>query len=190
MSKKTYELTKEMSDALAADPIDHIAVWWANNATPEEQKAAEERGATPSGAFAFVESVARKAKHTSAACLPDALTYQLAAIFLRNGADGDEFVTPDELKREESAEAERKAKAERRKAEAAKREAERKATLTPEQRAEEERIEQERRAVAMKEELKSREAQADREAKRARQERAKAIAEEMRKNQLEFDFGG
>ena len=190
MSKKiiTYELTKEMSDALATDPVEHIAAWWASNATPEERKAAEERGATPSGAFAFVESVARKAKHNSSACLPDALTYQLAAIFMRNGADGDEFVTPDELKQAERADEERKAQAERRKQEAKKREAERKAKLTPEQLAEEARIEAERKAKDEAEEAKRKAAQEARDAKRAARERAKAIAEEMKKQQLTFNF--
>ena len=190
MSKNriTYELTKEMSDALATDPVEHISAWWANNATPEERKAAEERGATPSGAFAFVESVARKAKHKSAACLPDALTYQLAAIFLRNGADGDEFVTPDELKQAERTEELRKEQAAKRNEEAAKREAERKAKLTPEQIAEEARIEAERKAKDEAEAAKRKAAQEARDAKRAARERAKAIADEMQKQQLTFNF--
>ena len=188
-TRRTYELTKEMSDALATDPVEYIAKWWNENATDDEKKAADERGATPSGAFAFVESVARKAKKSNSSCLPDALTFELAAIFMRNGADGDEFVTPDELKRREAEEAERKAKAERRKAEAEAKEAERKASLTPEQREEEERIERERLAKAAEEEAKRKAAQEAREAKRARIERAKAIAKEMADRQLEFNFG-
>ena len=119
MSKKAYNLPQEITDALHTDPVDYIAVWWANNATDEERQAAEERGATPSGAFAFVESVAKKYKKKSAACLPDELTYKLAVIFLRNGSDGDEFVTDAELKAEEAKKAERKAQAEKRKQEAA-----------------------------------------------------------------------
>lgn len=189
--KRTYELTPEMSAALAADPVDHIANWWANNATEDEKKAAAERGATPSGAFAFVESVARKAKHGgNAACLPDALAFALAAIFLRNGSDGDEFLTPDELKRQEAEEAERKAKAEKRRKEAEKKEAKRKAELTPEQKAEEERIERERQAKTEEDEAERKAVEEARAEKRAKIERAKAIAEEMKSRQLEFDFGG
>ena len=188
MSKKAYNLPQEITDALHTDPVDYIAVWWANNAPDEERQAAEERGATPSGAFAFVESVAKKYKKKSAACLPDELTYKLAVIFLRNGSDGDEFVTDAELKAEEAKKAERKAQAEKRKQEAAAKEAKRKANLSPEELAKEEVIEQERKAQAMKEEIRRKEIQAAKEARRARMERAKAIAEEMRKNQLTFDF--
>ena len=75
MSKKTYELTKEMSDALAADPIDHIAVWWANNATPEEQKAAEARKAAQEAEAAAVEKV-QAAAPTKAVAAPQAVKAQ------------------------------------------------------------------------------------------------------------------
>lgn len=186
---RTYDMPQGAKDALAADPVDYIKRWWTNHSTAEERKAAEDRGATPSGAFAFVESVARKAKHSNA-CLPDEVVYELAGIFLRNGADGDEFITPDELARRERADAHKRKIDAQTKAAAEKKEAERKASLTPEQRAEEERVERERAENSAKEEARRKELQAAREAKRARIERAKAIAQEMRDRQLEFNFGG
>lgn len=186
---RTYEMPQGAKDALAADPVSYIKKWWEEHSSPEERASAKERGATPSGAFRFVESVARKARHSNA-CLPDAVVYELAGIFLRNGADGDEFITPDELARRERDEAHRRKIATQTKEAAEKKEAARKASLTPEQRAEEERIEKERAEKAAKEEARRKEEQAAREAKRARIERAKAIAKEMRERQLEFNFGG
>ena len=71
---------------------------------------------------------------------------------------------------------------------AKKREAERKAKLTPEQIAEEARIEAERKSKDEAEAAKRKAAQEARDAKRAARERAKAIAEEMEKQQLTFNF--
>ena len=57
-----------------------------------------------------------------------------------------------------------------------------------EQLAEEARIEAERKAKDAEEEAKRKAAQEARDAKRAARERAKAIAEEMQKRQLTFNF--
>ena len=183
-----WNLTKEMTEALASDPVELIERWWNAHSNEEERKDAEERGATASGAFAFVESVVRKFKHGQSACLPDDLTYQLAAIFMRNGVDGDKFLTSEELKREEAREVERKENAKAYKAKAQRSEAERKSKLTPGQKAEEVRIEAERKAKTEQEDARRAEAQAARESLLSRQERAKAIAARMRCLQLEFNF--
>lgn len=187
--KRTYTLTPEMNAALGTTPADYIASWWKANATAEEQAQAVERGATAGGALAFVESVARKKCGGGNACLPDALTYQLAAIFLRNGADGDEFCTSEELKAAEEAEAKRKAQAEERKAKAKKRNAERKAKLTPAEQSAEAKAEAEREIKTEAEEVEREALEAARLAKLARVERAKAIQKEMKMQQLEFNFG-
>lgn len=187
--KHIYELTQDMRDALAANPADIIGAWWRKNATEEEQRAAKERGATARGALAFVESVARKAKHGSCACLTDELTFRLAAIFLRTGADGDEFMTPEELRKAED-EAKRKEEARaKHKADAEKKEAKRKAELKPEELFAEARVEAERDKKSKAEDEKRKAEREIKERIMARREREKAIAEQMKAEQLEFDFG-
>lgn len=192
-NRRIYEMPNGMADSLMKDPIEYIDDWWRNNATDEEKKDAEERGATASGAFAFVESVSRKwanKRKTSnrSACLPDEITYVLAGIFMRLGSDGDEFYTKEEIEDMERTEEERKYLLERRKAEAERKEAERRASLTPEQREAEDRIERERKEIQAREEQRRNEMQAIRDAARMKQERIKAIAEEMKRSQLEFNF--
>lgn len=186
--KRTYELSGEMKAALAMNPADIIAAWWEKNATEEERKAAKERGATAKGALAFVESVARKAKHGSVACLTDELTFRLAAIFLRNGADGDEFLTPEELRQAEAKNEQRKAEATKRKAEAKAKEEKRKSALQPVELFAEAKIEAERSRKDKAEDAKRQADQAAKERIMARTERAKAIVAQMKAEQLEFDF--
>ena len=175
------ELTETMKQSLAKSASDYIADWWMANSTEDERKAAAERKATPSGAYAFAESVARR---HGAKCLPDAVTYEIVGIFMRNGSDGDTYKTSDDIAREEA-----NAKARKdRLAKAKKANEDRKASLTPEQIAEEERIAEERKAKEAEADAKRKDAQALKDAKNAKIERAKAIAAEMQSRQLEFNF--
>lgn len=188
MSKKTYELTEPMKAALAKSPIDYIREYWEAHSTPEERDAAIARKATAEGAYAFIESVAKKHKVKSSACFPDQLTYDLAVIFFNAGSDGDEFVTAEEIAAKEKDEAERAARREQAKIEAEAKEAERRATLSPEELAAEMLVEAERKAKAEAESAKRMELEKARIEKKKANERKKAIAEEMAKRQLSFDF--
>ena len=195
-TKKTvrcYEMPAEVKTSLGKSAEDYVREWWEANATAEEVAAATERGATARGALRFVEDVVRKSASAGksgagVAALPDATVFALCGIFLRNGADGDEFLTAEEFAERERAEAKRAKKDAERKAEAERAEAERKAALTPEQRAEEERVEAERRAkeeAAAKAKAEADAARVAREAERARQ---KAVAEAMKNAQMTFDI--
>ena len=181
-TKKTvrcYEMPAEVKTSLGKSAEDYVREWWEANATAEEVAAATERGATARGALRFVEDVVRKSASAGksgagVAALPDATVFALCGIFLRNGADGDEFLTAEEFAERERTEAER-----------AKKDAERKAEA---ERAEEERVEAERRAkeeAAAKAKAEADAARVAREAERARQ---KAVAEAMKNAQMTFDI--
>lgn len=179
---RTYELNADMVSAMKKAASEHIRAWWEATATDDEKAQAIARGATAKGAYEFVEKVVKKHKgKTSCVCLPDQLVYDLAGIFLRNGADGDEFLTTEEIAEREKNEAERKRKAEEA-------EAKRKESLTPEKLAEEKRIEDERKAKAEADAKAKAEEEAAKLAKLKERERQKAIAEEMKARQLTFDF--
>lgn len=177
------ELSAEMLGALAVSPVEYIRKYWEAHSTEEERAAAVSRKASPEGAFAFIESVARK-HGKSAACFPDQLTYDLAMIFLRLGADGDKYETAEDIAKREKAEAER-AKA---REEAKKKEAERKAKLPQQELKLETKVEKKRAKIDAQElELKAKLDAARIERKKA-QERQKAIAKEMENQQLTFGF--
>lgn len=202
--KRKIELNipDSITNALAVSPIDYLAKWWSKNSTEAERIAAEERDATIEGAYAFIENFTKRAKHKGGACLPDAITYELCGIFMRLCRDGDEYATAEEIAEEEKQEAERKAQEEKRKAEAEERkaqaeqaEAERIASMTDEEREvyeaeiakrkEKEKVdaieaERKRKDQELKDKIKKEKAEA-----RARK---KALAEEMAKRQLAFDF--
>lgn len=186
---RQYTMSEEAVAALKLSATHYLAKWWKNNATDEEYADSVARNATAKGAYEFVEQVAMKYKgNSSCVCLPDQLVYDLAGIFFRNGSDGDEFLTADEIEAREKAEADKEKRKAERKAQADKVEEARKAALTPEQRDEEERIEAERKAKSEADAKAKAEAEAVKLAKQKERERQKAIAEEMKNRQMEFSF--
>lgn len=187
-NKRVYSLTDTMKAALATDPVSYIEKWWESNATEEERRSAEERGASPSGAFAFVESVAKKYKQKSCACFPDQVVFDLAAIFLRTGSDGDEFVTQEELAKAEAREAKAAEEAKKQKERADKKEEERRSALTQEERDREDAVNAEREARIAESKAELERKQAAINEKKARAERAKEIARIMQESQMTFDF--
>lgn len=183
--RKGYKATPEMEAAFKTSPVAYIEAWWKSHSTEEERNAAEERGATPSGAYAFVESVARK---KNCKCFPDLLVYDLVGMFMRNGADGDEFISQEELdernRKAELAEEERKIA----KARAEEHESNRLAAMSEEERAEELRVKEERKKKAAESEEKRKIADEARAARIAKIERARAIAKEIKDRQMTFNF--
>jgi hypothetical protein len=114
MAKKLIDVGENAVNALAREPIDYIRAWWSENSTEAERTEADERGATIEGAMKFVEDFIKRGKNNGMACLPDAITYEIVGIFMRNCVDGDEYATAEEIAEEEKREANRiKAEAER-----------------------------------------------------------------------------
>lgn len=200
--KIQLDIPSNIADALAVSPIDYLAKWWSENSTEAERIEAEERDATIEGAYAFIENFAKRAKHKDGACLPDAITYELCGIFMRLCRDGDVYATAEEIAEEEKKEAERKKKEEKRKSEAEERkaqaersEAERIASMTDEERevyeAELAKRSEKEKADALEAERKKKEQELKDKIKKEKAEalaRKKALAEEMAKRQLSFDF--
>lgn len=198
MAKKLIDVGENAVNALAREPIDYIRAWWSENSTEAERTEADERGATIEGAMEFVENFIKRGKSNGMACLPDAITYEIVGVFMRNCVDGDEYATAEEIAEKEKREAERiKDEAERkeklaeakRKAEEAERE--RVAKMSEEERAAYEKAIAERKAKeeADKAERERKEAIAkEKEAEKKRKAeikaRQKALLEEMEKRQL------
>lgn len=198
MAKKLIDVGENAVNALARKPIDYIRAWWSENSTEAERTEADERGATIEGAMEFVENFIKRGKRDGMACLPDAITYEIVGIFMRNCVDGDEYATAEEIAEEEKREAERiKAELERkeklaeakRKAEEAERE--RVAKMTESERFEYEcqlaerkakekadKAERERKKALAKEKYEEKKRKAEIKA------RQKALLEEMEKRQL------
>lgn len=191
MAKKLIDVGENAVNALAREPIDYIRAWWSENSSEAERTEADERGATIEGAMEFVENFIKRGKSKGMTCLPDAITYEIVGIFMRNCVDGDEYATAEEIAKEEKREAERKEKLAEAKRKAEEAERERIAKMTESERFEYERQLAERKAKeeADKAERERKEALAKEkyEEKRRKAEikaRQKALLEEMEKRQL------
>lgn len=190
--KKTMELSQEALEAIKTQASARLEAYWNEHASEEEKKAATERGATITGAYAFIEDFARRGATGGCACIPDAVVYELLGVFMRTAKDGDTYATPEEIRadeehtaKEEQEKAERTAKA---KAEAVKTEQAKVEAMSEEKRKayEAERAEREAKEAEAKAERDRKEA--ERKAKAEEKARKKALAEELAKRQLCFNF--
>lgn len=198
MAKKLIDVGENAVNALAREPIDYIRAWWSENSTEAERTEADERGATIEGAMKFIEDFIKRGKSNGMACLPDAITYEIVGIFMRNCVDGDEYATAEEIAEEEKREAERiKAELERKeklaeaKRKAKEAERERVAKMTESERfeyecqlAERKAKEEADKAERERKEALAKEKEAEKKRKAEIKARQKALLEEMEKRQL------
>lgn len=193
--KKTMELSQEALEAIKTQATARLEAHWNTHASEAEKQAAEERGATITGAYEFIKDYARRGAENGCACLPDSVVYELLCVFMHTAKDGDTYATADEIKAEEEREEQAKARAEAdakaraaRKAEAVKAEQAKVEAMSEEERKafEAERAEREAKEAQAKAEREAKEA--ERKAKAEAKARKKALADELAKRQLCFNF--